>query len=153
MKRLFATAAVTAGLALGGSVANAAVVEIDFTDLGIFGGANGSTAFGPVTVGGIDVSLSSTGGNMTTNAGDKAGCVDGNTDLSHDLTCDGDGIGIVDDEVSYDQELLTVTLDAGSVTFVVESIEFLDLFSPEGGGLNGLSTTWMGAVSSTYHRN
>ena len=101
---------------------------IDFTDLSVWAGADGVAAFGPIAVGGgLTVTLSSAGGNMTTNSsvGEAAGC--SGSPGSPPLTCDGDGIGISDDEVSnvVTGEILTVTFNfAANVTELL----FLDLF-------------------------
>lgn len=94
---------------------------LDFTNMATWGGANGTTPF-TATDSLITATLSSVGGNMTTNAtGDQAGCAGAGTTLA----CDGDGIGIVNDEVSGGAQSLTLSF---ANTVNVNSISFLDLF-------------------------
>jgi len=110
--------------------AQAALIEFDFTDFEMFGDLNGQTSFGPITIAGFQISFSASG-RMTTNARDRGGCVAGKGS-THDLTCDGDGLGIGNDEITFNRDRLTVILDwAGS--YRITAIEFLDLFRPEGG--------------------
>lgn len=114
-RTLLATALTTmAPLSLGAT--------LDFTDTAIWGGANGATSF-MATDDGITATLIATGGNMTTNAtGDQAGCAASIAPLA----CLGDGIGIVDDEVSGGgTQSLTLSFDSA---VNVNSISFLDLF-------------------------
>lgn len=103
--------------------AQAAVISIDFTDSDADGTLWGSVGGIPASasIGGLMVTLSS-GGTMTFNAGESAGCTSAGVT---GLVCDGDGIGIGDDEITYDSEMLTVTFEHD---VKVLSIEFLDLF-------------------------
>lgn len=122
-------ASVGAAMALSASASFAA--SVDFTDLSVWGGADGTSSFSAA-----GVTVTSTGGTITTNGADvgKIGgdCGTGNPSL-HDLTCGGDGLGIRDDEISYGltQSGEMMYVDLGAV-YEINSIEFLDLFNPEG---------------------
>jgi len=117
-------------LALSGTLALASTVSLDFTDSANFAGG---------TINGYDVVLSAQNGSLTTNVGDRGGCEagdsNGGTNL-HNLACDGDGLGVNNDEISYgsdsSQQSIRVTIDLFGKTRV-ESVEFLDLFQNEGG--------------------
>ena len=129
------------GQPLGGMVllliamgsAQAAVISIDFTDSsadgtlwGTVGGMSESA-----NIGGLGVTLDSSGGNLTFNGGssEKDGCASAGGGAGAGLECDGDGIGIGNDEITYNSEMLTVTFD---YDVKVLSIEFLDLFMAGG---------------------
>ena len=128
---------VAAVMALGGALAmagpaEAALIEFDFTDAAQFGAADGSPSFGPVTIGGVSVTISSFfGQNLSFNAGgEAAGCASAGTTL----TCDGDGIGIVGgangdeiDNVNNALEALVVSISA-PFGFQLVGLELLDLF-------------------------
>ena len=117
---------------------------LDFTDTAIWGGANGTTPF-QATDDGITATLSSIGGNMTTNAtGDQAGCAASGTSLA----CGGDGIGIVNDEVSGGgTQSLTLSFES---TVNVNSISFLDLFQENPTETVTLLVMFAGGGSSSY---
>ncbi len=88
-----------------------------------------------------NVQLESTGF-MTFNAGgDASGCLSGNQ--STGLVCDGDGIGIYDDEITHrSNESLRVTFLGGPVD--ITDIHLLDLFAGEETGeiavINGIES-------------
>jgi len=112
-------------LALSGTVALASTVSLDFTDSANFAGG---------TINGYSVSIDAHGGSLTTNVSDRAGCEAGDSNGGanlHDLACDGDGLGVGNDEISYgtedDRQSIKVTVGILGKTRV-ESIEFLDLF-------------------------
>ncbi len=115
-KTLLAAVAAVSATAFA-APALAAISVVDFTD-DAWSGVSGSN---PFTVG--NVSLSSVGGNMTFNSGsDASGC----SDAGAGLACDGDGIGVRDDEVTGNtQELLKVTF---SKAVNLLDIHVLDLF-------------------------
>lgn len=97
---------------------------IDFTDSSWQTAINvgdGTTA----TIG--NVTLQSTGGYLTFNAGDNAGCIDGQP--NNNLTCDGDGIGINNDEISQSSTQSITISFAEAVN--VSNIFLLDLFGVE----------------------
>ncbi|MEJ2142294.1 MAG: PEP-CTERM sorting domain-containing protein [Gammaproteobacteria bacterium] len=100
---------------------------VDFTDRS-WSIVEGSSA---VTSG--NVSLSSTGGLMTFNAWDNGGCLAGQA--MHGLSCDGDGIGIGNDEISEQGNTAvaqSITVSFGSAVNV-NNIYLLDLFGYESG--------------------
>lgn len=100
---------------------------IDFTDASwqtaIDAGDGYSATIGNVTI-------ASTGGKLTFNAGDNGGCVAGQP--GNGLACAGDGIGIRDDEITQGgYEKLTVSfLEPVDVTDII----LLDLFGTERSG-------------------
>lgn len=108
----------------------AGAVTVDFTD-DQWSGVNGNWMydFGDFTM--------YARGAMTFNASDNGGCVASSS--AHDLACDGDGIGIRDDEITQaggsfdaleDEWLLLIFNSAVNI----DSIELLDLFGAEGSG-------------------
>jgi len=106
---------------------SAQAVLIDFTDKSwnIVDGNTTSTMFID-TIG--DVTLSSTGGYMTFNAGDRAGCVNGQSVSG--LTCDGDGIGVWNDDEIHQGGNQTITVNFENAVNISD-ILLLDLFSTE----------------------
>jgi len=106
---------------------------VDFTKLE-WNEVNGiSDSLGTVVTGSTGIRLTSSLGAMTFNIGDAAtGCGSGgnaNIESATGLDCTGDGIGIVDDEITQGgNQILTVTFDNGPVN--VHAIHLLDLFSP-----------------------
>ena len=105
--------------------ANVQAGLIDFTD-SHWAGANGQTSF---SQDGITLSSSS---KMTFNDSgrEQAGCEASWGLTATDLACDGDGIGIANDEITGNRkQSLTVTFS--DYVDVIE-IELLDLFSNEG---------------------
>ena len=98
---------------------------IDFTDsswqTAINSGSSNTATIGNVT-------LTASTGYLTFNAGDKAGCVAGQS--TNGLACDGDGIGIYDDEIAskYQQQ---ITIDFAQAVNISD-IFLLDLFPNEG---------------------
>ena len=107
----------------------AALIEFDFTDHAMFSDVNRKTSVGPITIAGFEISFTAAG-RMTTNARDRRGCLRGQFS-AHNLVCDGDGIGIGDDEITANGERLTVILNWNGA-YRIAAIEFLDLFAPEG---------------------
>lgn len=104
--------------------ASAAPVLIDFTD-SRWSGANGQTGF-TQTYGDVDVTLSTSSGRLTFNAPEAP-------NAASPLALHGDGIGIGDDEISWNQSL-NVMFSSG---VTVLGYMFLDLFDgegPDGGG-------------------
>lgn len=100
---------------------------IDFTN-SAWQGAQGLSSF---TYDGV--TLSSTGGSMTFNSSswEKNGCANSHSATAVNLACDGDGIGIRDDEITGNAgQKITVTFS--SAVNIVE-VELLDLFPNEGG--------------------
>ena len=114
-------------LAMSGSVALASTVSLDFTDSANFTGG---------TINGYNVDVTAINGTLTSNVGDNGGCVAGDNADIHNLACDGDGLGVNNDEITYgsgsSQQRIVVTIDIDRATRV-ESIELLDLFQNEGG--------------------
>jgi hypothetical protein len=115
-------------------VANAALESIDFTNANPWVGVQGQKSF---SSGGVTVSSGhgggSVGGNLTFNAGGSEGPAAGMAPCGV-YACDGDGIGIGDDEISWKSsgfdELLEVSFDS-AVTLT--EISFLDLFTESTG--------------------
>jgi len=101
---------------------NAHADLIDLTS-DIWSGVNGSS-FSLVVPGIGLVTLDAVGGNLTFNANDNSGCVNGMG--ASILACDGDGIGISNDEISSGTQSLTVTF---SPPADVIDIYLLDLFN------------------------
>lgn len=97
---------------------------IDFTDsswaTAINSGSNATATIGNVT-------LSANTGYLTFNAGDNAGCIAGKP--TNGLACDGDGIGIYNDEISQGGSQ-QVSLNFSEVVNI-SNIFLLDLFSTE----------------------
>jgi len=88
-----------------------------------------------------DIKLSSSGGNLTFNDSDSAGCsaAAGGTGLA----CIGDGIGISNDEITQGgTQILTISFLGGPVDIL--DVHLLDLFASEGSGeiaiINGTSS-------------
>lgn len=121
MRTLFGTA-MRVGFCVMVAAASAQAAAIDFTKSAAWGGAAGTSFTSPTTYDGVSVTISSIGGTLTFNGGADihplcAG-VSG-------LACEGDGIGIVDDEITVDLEQLTVTF---SVPVRFDRFGFLDLY-------------------------
>lgn len=130
MRKFQICLAVCVCLASFAKQSHAAIITFDFTDLEVFGDLNRQTAFGPITMGGFEISFAASG-RMTTNARDRRGCVSGAGTVQN-LVCDGDGIGVGNDEITANRDWLTVRLN-WSGNYRIMGIEFLDLFAPEGG--------------------
>lgn len=111
-------------LATGLAGTSAHAVTIDFTDATEWAGIGG-LSFDAL---GLRVeSVGAAGGSLTFNAipAMDFGC------SGHGLACDGDGIGIADDEVTGNaQELLRITFLNGPVDIL--GVDVLDLFQEEG---------------------
>lgn len=108
--------------------ANAAMQTIDFTNASPWGGVQGQTSFSSA---GVTVSSQGTaGGKLTFNAIGASGDPARGLEPCAVYACDGDGIGIGDDEVSWKtvgfDQLLELSFDK-AVT--VTEISFLDLFN------------------------
>ena len=102
-------------------------VLIDFTDDSWEGAINtGSTS--TATIGGITLTASTS--YLTFNAGDMGGCLSGQ--LATGLTCNGDGIGIRDDEISQGgvQRIVISFLSAVDIY----GVHLLDLFGSDSRG-------------------
>lgn len=157
--RMVAAAAVIAFI---GAV-SATAGTVDFTD-SAWAGAAGQTSF---TSGDIKITSSVANG-LTFNSGpvERLGCAS----AIAGLTCDGDGIGIVDDEVG-DAELLTVEFLGGpvnifgvdvldlyrnesglneAVQFSVDNVTWSPAFSAAGGNLGGYLATGFTATSTSF---
>lgn len=118
--------------------ASAQAVLVDFTDASwktaINNGVTNSN--GDVISASIgNVTLSSTGGSLTFNAWDNGGCEDGQPDNS--LKCDGDGIGINNDEITelartnyYGQIAQSITISFAEAVDIA-NVFLLDLFGTE----------------------
>ena len=111
------------GLLFLSAAGGANAILIDFTS-NDWTSVNGSSLYSQNVAGIGDVELESYGGSMTFNAGDNSGCVTGGG--SAKLACNGDGIGIGDDEISAGYEILRVSF-ASAVN--VASVYLLDLFA------------------------
>ena len=101
---------------------------IDFTDI------NWSIVNGTDVAGIGNLTLSSTGGDMTFNAGDNGGCIAGQG--SHGLACDGDGIGIGNDEITElgnTRAAQTITISFDNAVNIT-NLFLLDLFGSERSG-------------------
>lgn len=125
-------AALVASLLVLTPAANAAMQSIDFTSATPWSGVQGQTSF---SSGGVTVSSTGTnGGILTFNAIGASGDPARGLEPCGVYACDGDGIGIGDDEVSWKtagfDELLEVRFDT-AVT--VTEISFLDLFNESTG--------------------
>jgi hypothetical protein len=123
LKRLLILAAVLA------SPLTTQAALIDFTDISW---KNAITAGGGSTATIDNVTLTATGGYLTFNgsSSEQSGCAAGQPD--NGLTCDGDGIGINNDEITQggNQTLTISFLDPVNV----DDIFLLDLFGDEGSG-------------------
>lgn len=99
---------------------------IDFTSAA-WSGANNNSSF---TSGDITLTGSSTL-SFNGNASELPGCQDSFSLTTTNLACAGDGIGMVNDEISGNQQQsLTVTFNQGNVNII--QIELLDLYNSEG---------------------
>lgn len=149
LRNLAVGAAVLATVGFTANPSQAGVM-VDFTSAIPWAGANGQNSFAPVAPFAFagSISLNSTNGNMTFNSGgDAGGCVS----AAAGLACDGDGIGIGDDEVTTGPEMLTVTFQNA---IDILNIELLDLFQNEQGSIDEIAiidinggTTVFNAVS------
>lgn len=119
--------AFAAGLLAFAMSAQAAPQLIDFTDGSKWSAANGLSSF-TASYGDLDVTASSVGGNLSFNGGrDKNGCISGLNQSVHNLVCDGDGLGIGNDEITEGGfQRITITFSS-SVT--IGDVELLDLFN------------------------
>jgi len=121
MKTIRLLAIVSALGLLGGPVL---AVTIDFTNETPWGGVAGLNDF---TASGIRIS--SVGGDMTFNdsGGEPAGCASAGAGLE----CDGDGIGINDDEVTGNTTEMLI-LEFLGLPVNILGVDVLDLFQGEG---------------------
>lgn len=121
------TVAVAAASVAFAVSAQAAPQLVDFTDGSKWSAANGLSSF-TASYGDVDVTASSVGGNLSFNGGrDKNGCISGLNQNVHDLICDGDGLGIGNDEITQGGfQQITITF---STSVTLNDIEFLDLFN------------------------
>jgi len=123
---LFATALLTFAM-----TANAAF--IDFTDDSWSDAIN----IGSNTNATIDnVTLTALNGKLTFNARDRGGCVAGQP--TNGLTCDGDGIGVNNDEITQAGSEFTSSDQTITISFAeavdITNLYVLDLFGSEGNG-------------------
>ncbi|MDH5369081.1 MAG: hypothetical protein OEW99_03595 [Gammaproteobacteria bacterium] len=106
--------------------ASAQATLVDFTDSSwqtAISVGSGNTA----TIG--NITLTSTGGNLSFNgsSSEQAGCIAGQP--GNGLTCDGDGIGIQNDEITqYSNQSITIDF---ATAVNVSNIFLLDLFGTE----------------------
>lgn len=119
--------AFAAGLTVSAMSAQAAPLLIDFTDGSKWSAANGLSSF-TASYGDLDVTASSVGGNLSFNGGrDKNGCISGLNQSVHNLICDGDGLGIGNDEITEGGfQKITITF---SESVTLGDVELLDLFN------------------------
>lgn len=119
--------ALAAGMVVSAVSAQAAPQLIDFTDGSKWSAANGLSSF-TASYGDLDVTASSEGGNLSFNGGrDKNGCISGLNQSVHNLVCDGDGLGIGNDEITEGGfQKITITF---SKSVTINDIELLDLFN------------------------
>jgi hypothetical protein len=109
------------------SVPRVHAAEIDFTEASLWAGAEGQTSFtASALFDGVTVTLTSLGGRLTFNAND----INSSCASVTQLACEGDGIGIRDDEVTSDyttssDERLSVWFSA---PVTISGIGLLDLF-------------------------
>jgi hypothetical protein len=116
-----------AGLLACVSITQAAPVLVDFTDGSKWSAANGQSSF-TATYGDVDVTASATGGNLSFNGGnDKNGCISGLNQSVHNLVCDGDGLGINNDEITEGGFQKITIMFSKAVS--LNDIELLDLFN------------------------
>ena len=114
------------------SASQAAPVLVDFTDAAKWSSAQGQGSF-TASYGDLDVTASTSWGKLTFNANDKAGCVSGANQDIHDLECDGDGLGINNDEITQSSVTKNGIGQAITIMFSkavsLHDIELLDLFN------------------------
>jgi hypothetical protein len=119
--------AIVAALLFGSAQSSQASV-IDFTNRAAWGGANGLTSFARL-VDGVLVTVGSQNGRLTFNGGGDVNSLCFLTGLS----CQGDGLGVGDDEVTRGSSLLDTTLERLFVSFSapvnISKLGFLDLFA------------------------
>jgi hypothetical protein len=140
--------------------ASAGIVNFDFTS-DYWSGAQGQSEF---TRGGV--TLRSNGGTMTFNSSnsEQSGCGGSDSLTTTNLTCDGDGIGILTDEITGSQNQ-SITISFADPVDVLE-VELLDLYPNEGGAGNheiaiintsGLfsntANIWGGYLATGYQSN
>lgn len=124
------TAASLAGLLLAAVAMSANAIVIDFTD------EIWQTALSPdntqqsATADGITLTAAPDGSYLTFNGGsaERSGCQAGQS--THGLACLGDGIGIVDDEITQGG-VQQLHVSFGGLLVNITSIQFLDLFGNE----------------------
>ena len=97
---------------------------IDFTDSSWQTAINTGSS-NTATIG--DITLTANIGNLTFNAGDNGGCLAGQP--TNGLTCDGDGIGIYNDEITEGGNQI-ITVDFAQAVNI-SNIFLLDLFASE----------------------
>jgi hypothetical protein len=113
---------------LFGAVPSSHAAVIDFTNSATWGAAAGQSSFAR-TIDGVLVTVSSQNGLLTFNGGADDNPLCGLTGLS----CQGDGLGVGDDEVTRGASLLDTSLERLFVTFsapvTITKLGFLDLFA------------------------
>jgi hypothetical protein len=113
---------------LFGAVPSSHAAIIDFTNAATWGAAAGQSVFA-ATVDGVQVTVSSQNGLLTFNGGadDNPLC------FVTGLSCQGDGLGVGDDEVTRGASLLDTSLERLFVFFsapvTITKLGFLDLFA------------------------
>lgn len=118
-----------------------AATTIDFTNAQLFGSVADTNPFVANVVGIGDVELTSVGGAMTFNAGSFAAPAE--DAFAQTLAQDGDGIGIVDDEINGKGESLVVTF-LGEAQGII-GISLLDLFPRDERSAEKASIEFFGA--------
>lgn len=123
----FGIATFVAGLFACVSMAQAAPVLVDFTDGSKWSAANGQSSF-TASYGDVDVTATATNGSFRFNGGsDKNGCRSGLNQSVHNLVCDGDGLGINNDEITGNKHQAIAIMFSTAVD--INDIELLDLFN------------------------
>lgn len=108
------------------SNSHAAPLLIDFTDASKWSGVQGQSSF-TASYDDLDVTASTSTGGLTFNAHDNGGCVTGANQTVHDLECDGDGLGINNDEITEGGHQQITIMFSKAVS--LNDIELLDLFN------------------------
>jgi hypothetical protein len=140
--------------------ASAGIVNFDFTS-DYWSGVQGQSEF---SRGGV--TLKSNGGTMTFNSSssEQSGCGGSSSLTAINLTCDGDGIGILTDEITGYQNQ-SITISFADPVDVLE-VELLDLYPNEGGaGIHEIAiintsdlfsnpvNIWGGYIATGYQSN
>jgi hypothetical protein len=127
-RKTLGVSTVVVALMLFGATPSSHAAVIDFTNAATWGAAAGQAVFA-ATVDGVQVTVSSQNGLLTFNNGGDVNLLCGLTGLS----CQGDGLGVGDDEVTRGASLLDTSLERLFVFFSapvsITKLGFLDLFS------------------------
>jgi hypothetical protein len=127
-RKTLGVSAFVTSLMLFGAVPSSHAAIIDFTNYGVWGAAANQTSLAR-TIEGVLVTVSSQNGLLTFNNGGDVNPLCGLTGLS----CQGDGLGVGDDEVTRGASLLDNSLERLNVSFsapvTISKLGFLDLFA------------------------